>query len=477
MKKITFLAALIIVNLTISAQDLIQNGETGLITRNKINGNFMYIYGRAHNLTDSIVGLWSIVNGKLSTTGSAANLTNFPTFNQNTTGTAAGITNQYIDWNASSGGTSIKNKPTIPNSYTLPIASASVLGGVKVGSGLSINGSGVLSSNSSGASNQDIHDSIVANALIQANDNTDGYLSSDDWTTFNNKASTTVASSSQTGLLSSTNWTTFNNKLGNTLTGSNFQIGVSNMNPSVYVLYTTNIGSNILSSLTSANSSLNNLLIGNFIANNITTDLSDNLLIGTFIANSSASIGNRNTTIGNHIFQLSNTVGHDNIAIGFNSANGCTNSKNIIISTDSINTSNDFVNVGYNNILIGYTYGTVPACNYKLKIGGNFNTPLLDGDYSATKYLKINGYIANTVGSVVSSSSTITPTGVIFHLTGTTTINTINLPYTGFTGSITIIPDGIWTTGTSGNIALVTTSIVSKALNMTYDGTKWYPSY
>lgn len=39
------------------------------------------------------------------------------------------------------------------NSYTLPIASASTLGGVKVGSGLSINGSGVLSSTGGGGTN------------------------------------------------------------------------------------------------------------------------------------------------------------------------------------------------------------------------------------------------------------------------------------------------------------------------------------
>lgn len=36
-----------------------------------------------------------------------------PTLNQNTTGTAAALASQYIDWNASSGGNSIANKPTI----------------------------------------------------------------------------------------------------------------------------------------------------------------------------------------------------------------------------------------------------------------------------------------------------------------------------------------------------------------------------
>jgi hypothetical protein len=37
-----------------------------------------------------------------------------PMLNQNTAGTAAGLNAQYIDWNASSGGASIANKPTIP---------------------------------------------------------------------------------------------------------------------------------------------------------------------------------------------------------------------------------------------------------------------------------------------------------------------------------------------------------------------------
>lgn len=59
---------------------------------------------------------WKMINllsTKLATNGSAANLTSFPTLNQNTTGTAAGLTAQYIDWNSASGGSSIANKPTI----------------------------------------------------------------------------------------------------------------------------------------------------------------------------------------------------------------------------------------------------------------------------------------------------------------------------------------------------------------------------
>jgi len=52
------------------------------------------------------------------------------------------------DWNATSGLAQILNKPAIPTAYTLPIATASVLGGIKVGANLTINPvTGVLDAN------------------------------------------------------------------------------------------------------------------------------------------------------------------------------------------------------------------------------------------------------------------------------------------------------------------------------------------
>lgn len=87
------------------------------------------------------------------------------------------------------------------------------------------------------------------------------------------------------------------------------------------------------------------------------------------------------------------------------------------------------------------------------------------------------GYMANSKGANVASATTITPTGQIFHVTGTTAVATINLPYTGFTGTITLIPDAAFTTTTAGNIGLASTAVIGKALHFTYDGTKWYPSY
>jgi hypothetical protein len=51
------------------------------------------------------------------------------------------------DWNATSGLAQILNKPTIPPAYSLPIAAAGTLGGIKVGANLSIDVDGVLSAN------------------------------------------------------------------------------------------------------------------------------------------------------------------------------------------------------------------------------------------------------------------------------------------------------------------------------------------
>ncbi len=88
------------------------------------------------------------------------------------------------------------------------------------------------------------------------------------------------------------------------------------------------------------------------------------------------------------------------------------------------------------------------------------------------------------VGGNIASSATIAPTKSLTHITGTNTISTITVP-TAFSGGagrggcLTLIPDGLWATDTSGNIALATTAVVSKTLTMCYDGgtSKWYPSY
>lgn len=81
----------------------------------------------------------------------------------------------------------------------------------------------------------------------------------------------------------------------------------------------------------------------------------------------------------------------------------------------------------------------------------------------------------------LASATTIAPTKRNSFVSGTTTIATItpthNILATG--GRLTLIPLGVFATNTSGNIALATTAVVGRHLDMVWDaGTgKWYPSY
>lgn len=95
-----------------------------------------------------------------------------------------------------------------------------------------------------------------------------------------------------------------------------------------------------------------------------------------------------------------------------------------------------------------------------------------------------NGTIATgtTAGApTIASAATIAPVTPIAFVSGVITINTITppAPISNYGGQITLIPTGIFTTGVSGNIAIGSTAVVSKALILTYDPitTKWYPSY
>jgi len=94
----------------------------------------------------------------------------------------------------------------------------------------------------------------------------------------------------------------------------------------------------------------------------------------------------------------------------------------------------------------------------------------------------MSGLFATNAGApTIASAGTIAPTTQIAFVSGTTTISTITAPapIASGGGTITLIPTGLWSTNTAGNIALATTAVVSRALTLTYDTTtgKWYPSY
>lgn len=83
--------------------------------------------------------------------------------------------------------------------------------------------------------------------------------------------------------------------------------------------------------------------------------------------------------------------------------------------------------------------------------------------------------------STIASGGTIAPTRPVTFISGVTLISTITPPGDIATqgGRITLIPTGLWSMNTAGNIALGVTAVVSRHLDLIYDPTtqKWYPSY
>lgn len=101
------------------------------------------------------------------------------------------------------------------------------------------------------------------------------------------------------------------------------------------------------------------------------------------------------------------------------------------------------------------------------------------GDSTNLFHTCFNTWNSVGAGNTLASNTTITPTATQHKVSGTNAIDTIatgNLP-SGFRGKIALIPTGIFTWTTGGNIALAGTAVVSKVLYMEWDGTSWYPSY
>jgi hypothetical protein len=96
--------------------------------------------------------------------------------------------------------------------------------------------------------------------------------------------------------------------------------------------------------------------------------------------------------------------------------------------------------------------------------------------------VKYSGLVANTAAApTIASAATVAPTAPITFISGTAAIVTITAPAPISTGggTITFIPTGAFTWTAAGNIAVLGTAVVSRALTFTYDvtTTKWYPSY
>jgi hypothetical protein len=96
--------------------------------------------------------------------------------------------------------------------------------------------------------------------------------------------------------------------------------------------------------------------------------------------------------------------------------------------------------------------------------------------------VKTSGLLATTAAApTIASAATIAPTTQIAFVSGTAAVVTITAPapISAGGGTITLIPTGAFTWTAAGNIAVLGTAVVNRALTLVYDvtTTKWYPSY
>jgi hypothetical protein len=304
---------------------------------------------------------------------------------------------------------------------------------------------------------------------------------------------------------------------------SNLAIGTNALKVATTVSDNVAIGVNALQAKTSSGNG--NVAIGTSALYRATT-CAFSTAIGYQSQFGSASVtAQANTSLG-YNSMVAITSGSYNSAFGINALYGLTTgAQNTACGTEALyaitTTSNNtgvgqlalrYATTGSQNTAIGYLAGayktasntnnTLPG-DWNVYIGGSArasgdsvtnevviggNNPLGLGSNTttigttATTATRIYG-VASTgqVAPTIASAATIAPTTSVVFISGTTQINTITAPtlITGTGGQITLIPTGLWTTGTTGNIALASTAVVSRALIMTYDaGTaKWYPSY
>jgi hypothetical protein len=127
------------------------------------------------------------------------------------------------------------------------------------------------------------------------------------------------------------------------------------------------------------------------------------------------------------------------------------------------------------------TLGTNNTERMRITATGGLNLGTYANDPGLGSIIMSGLTAASAAAPTIASATTIAPTKAITFISGVTPIVTITAPspISLGGGTITLIPTGIFTTTTAGNIALASTAVVGRALTMTYDvtTTKWYPSY
>jgi hypothetical protein len=179
---------------------------------------------------------------------------------------------------------------------------------------------------------------------------------------------------------------------------------------------------------------------------------------GVTVLGTTATTGT--TTIGGSAQTGTITLGQSTVAHTLNIDSGAT----VAAATKTINIGTAGVSTSITNINIGSA------------VAGATGTTINNNNVT---FAKLQARVG--AAPTIASAATIAPTTQIAFVSGVTTIDTITppSPISLGGGTITLIPTGIFSTSTAGNIALASTAVVSRALTMTYDvtTTKWYPSY
>ena len=187
--------------------------------------------------------------------------------------------------------------------------------------------------------------------------------------------------------------------------------------------------------------------------------------------------GTNNTSIGlQSLFY--NISGNDCVAVGSNALQQNLTSGNTALGNNAGNTATQYSNI------TALGANALPDASDQIMLGNTDVTEVKSsGVFNGAGFTisGTSGKLQYTVASTtLESGSTITPTRNIHFVSGTIPINTITNPFgTPSSGQITLIPSGLWTTTTAGNIALPSVAVKNKALILTWDSvtTKWYPSY
>ena len=98
---------------------------------------------------------------------------------------------------------------------------------------------------------------------------------------------------------------------------------------------------------------------------------------------------------------------------------------------------------------------------------------------SHVRDMGVRAYYPKAVPTIA-SATTIAPTERVTKVSGTTTIQTITVPAGTQPGErITLVPTGLWSTNTSGNIGKAVTAVVSRHVDFIWDPDAgvWFPSY